>query len=132
MKFSIPSDLSKIKQISTKILRCLNERKVSESFLFDIKLACEEAVINAIKYGNKSSPNKSVSVDCQIGQQSVVIAVSDEGPGFNHVDLPDPTTDENLLKTGGRGLFLIRKIMDKVEFNSQGNRITMTKFFPKT
>ena len=132
MKFKISSDLKKIKEVSGKILQGLSERKLSQAFLFDVKLACEEALINAIKYGNKSQAEKIVSINCDITKEAVVISVEDEGNGFNFRDLPDPTEAENLLKAGSRGLFLIRNIMDKVEFNTKGNRITMTKFFPGT
>ena len=131
MKFKISSDLKRIKEVSGKILRTLNKRKLDQTFLFDIKLAGEEATINAIKYGNKSQVEKTVSINCDITKEAVVITVEDEGEGFNFRDLPDPTKDENILKAGGRGLFLIRNLMDKVEFNTKGNRIIMTKLFPK-
>ena len=132
MQFKINNDIKKIKQISNKILECLSSKQLSEDFKFDVRLACEEAIINAIKYGNKSNPNKSVNIDCHISQEAVAISIKDEGEGFDYKNLPDPTEDQNLFKNGGRGLFLIHKIMDKVEFNSKGNRITMTKFLPKT
>ncbi len=131
MEFSIPSNLSRIREISRRILQCLKEKKLSEHFLFDVKLACEEAIINAIKYGNKSRAEKVVRIKCDITDRSIVIAVQDEGLGFDYKNLPDPTEEKNVSKTGGRGLFIIRNVMDKVEFNSRGNRITMTKFFPK-
>ena len=132
MEFKISNDFKKVKEISQNILQCLNKRQVDESFLFDVKLACEEAMINAIKYGNESKTNKTVRINCDITKEAVVIAVEDEGQGFNYRNLFEPTTEENLLKTKGRGLFIIRNILDKVEFNSKGNKIIMTKFFPKT
>ena len=131
MKFTLTNDFKKIKDISRRILECLNEKQVDDAFLFDVKLACEEAMINAIKYGNKGRTDKIVSISCDIKESAVVIAVCDEGQGFDYRNLPDPTKPENLLKSGDRGLFLIRNIMDKVEFNSKGNKITMTKLFPK-
>lgn len=131
MKFKISGDFKKVKEVSSKILQCLNEKQVDEAFLFDIKLACEEAMINTIKYGNKFETDKSVNINCDITEETIVITVEDEGQGFDCKNLPDPTRNENLLKAGGRGLFIIRKIMDKVEFNSKGNRITMCKFFPR-
>ena len=131
MNFKIPSNFKKVKEVSQKILQCLEEKQVDQSFLFDVKLACEEAMVNAIKYGNKSQNNKVVSVTCDIKKDAVVISVEDQGEGFNYKDLSDPTQDGDLLKARGRGLFLIHNIMDKVEFNVQGNKVTMTKFFPK-
>ena len=132
MKFKISGDFKKVKEISQKILQCLNEKQLNDAFLFDVKLAAEEAMINAIKYGNESEVNKTVSINCDITKEAVVIAVEDGGRGFDYRNLPDPTREENLLKTKGRGLFIIRNIMDKVEFNSKGNKIIMTKSFPKT
>jgi len=131
MKFKIGADFKEIKEVSRKILQCLNKRPLSEAFYFDVKLACEEAMVNAIKYGSKSGRDKTVNINCDITEQAVVITVEDEGRGFDYRNLPDPTRDENLIKAGGRGLFLIRNMMDKVEFNSKGNKVTMTKLFPK-
>lgn len=132
MEFTIPSNFKNIRQVSEKILQRISAKQHGASFLFDIKLACEEAMINAIKYGNKHNANKVVRITCEITKEAVVITVEDEGNGFDYKHLCDPTTDENLLKTGGRGLFLIRNVMDKFKFNAQGNKITMTKYFPKT
>ena len=129
MKYKISNNFKEIKEVSGKILQGLNKRQVDESFLFDVKLACEEAMINAIKFGNKSKSDKAVSIDWDVTDEAVVISVEDEGQGFNYRDLPDPTKPKNLIKNGGRGLFLIHKTMDKVEFNSKGNKITMTKIF---
>lgn len=130
MKFEITSDLKKIRQASQRILECLNDRQVDEGFVFDVKLACEEALINAVKHGNQFQADKIVKIDCQLTEASIVIAIEDKGKGFDYKNLPDPTKRENLLKAGKRGLFLIRQAMDKVDFNLQGNKITMTKFFP--
>lgn len=129
MKFAIASDIKKVKEASEKILRCLNGRDLSDSFLFDVRLASEEAVINAIKHGNKGEAGKAVKIDCNVKEEAVVITVEDEGEGFDYKNLPDPTREENILKGYGRGLFLIHNAVDKVEFNSPGNKITMTKFF---
>ena len=129
MRYKISNNFKEIKQVSGKILQYLNKRQLDGSFLFDVKLACEEAMINAIKYGNKSKSDKAVSITSDIREDAIVITVEDEGQGFDFRDLPDPTKDENILKAGGRGLFLIHNAMDKVEFNAKGNKITMTKFF---
>lgn len=129
MKFAIASDFKKVKEVSQKILQFLNGRQLSDSFLFDVRLACEEAVINAIKHGNQSSARKTVSISCDVTEEAVVIAVEDQGQGFDYRNLPDPTKEENIFKGCGRGLFLIHNAVDKVEFNSPGNKITMTKSF---
>lgn len=132
MKFKIPSDFKNVKEASQKVLQSLNGRELSDSFLLDVRLACEEAVINAIKHGNKTSPGKTVNISCDVKEGAVVITVEDEGRGFDYQNLPNPTEEENVFKGCGRGLFLIHHAMDKVEFNSSGNKITMTKYFSKS
>ncbi|MFC1631766.1 ATP-binding protein [Candidatus Omnitrophota bacterium] len=132
MELKINSDLKKIREVSAKILHCLNGKQLNDSFIFDIRLASEEAVINGIKHGNKLEFEKTVLINCDVTDQAVVVAVEDQGAGFDYKNLADPTQGENLIKGSGRGLFLIQNIMDKVKFNPRGNRITMTKFFPNT
>lgn len=129
IKFRIPSDIKKVKQASQKIQACLDSRNLVQASIFDVQLAVEEAIVNAIRHGNKSQLKKTVHIDCEINDEAIVIAVEDEGQGFDVSNLPDPTAGENLLKPGGRGLLIIRNKMDKVEFNSKGNKIIMTKFF---
>ncbi|NQT00097.1 MAG: ATP-binding protein, partial [Candidatus Omnitrophica bacterium] len=87
--------------------------------------------INAIKHGNQCAVDKKVSINWDLTEEAVVITVEDQGPGFDYKNPPDPTTEENLIKGSGRGLFLIRNAMDRVDYNAQGNRVTMTKFLPK-
>ena len=68
----------------------------------------------------------------QFKKGSVILKVSDEGEGFDHKNVPDPTKQENLLRLGGRGIYIIRVFMDEVQFNEPGNAITMTKFSTTT
>jgi len=103
--------------------------KPDEHRLFEIKLCVEEALRNAMVHGNGSDASKSVKVSYSIDNDTVIIEVEDEGVGFDHEKLPDPTKEENIMKTSGRGVYLIKKIMDTVEFNDSGNRIKMTKRF---
>lgn len=114
-----------------EILSYLKGIKAEESFIFDIRLSLEEALINAIRYGNRLDENLSVDVDFTHHGNKVIIAVEDKGRGFDYRSLPDPTRQENLLKPKGRGIFLIRHLMDEVEFSKKGNRITMAKFLRK-
>lgn len=130
MQLIIPSSVKEIKKVSNTILTTLNgSPQAQDSFLFDVRLACEETLINAIKHGNKKDKEKKVIINFDVTEKGVVISVEDEGQGYNYHQLPDPRHVSNLLRTGGRGLFLIRKMMDKIEFNEKGNKITMTKYF---
>jgi serine/threonine-protein kinase RsbW len=129
MRFIISSDFKAVKDVSRQICQDLSKRHLSDEFIFDIKLACEEAMINAIKHGNEHRRNKTVNISYDITDKAVVITVQDQGKGFDYRNLPNPTEPENLIKLVGRGIFLIRNVMDKVKFNVQGNKIIMTKFF---
>jgi len=126
--YSFPSDLKVVKKASLKIIDQLKNLKLDEITLFKIVLCTEEALINAIKYGNKNQKDLPVKVSLTKNPSSIEITVKDQGKGFDHKNLPDPTTDENIIKTSGRGLFLIRKLMDKVSYLDNGSRIKMVKY----
>lgn len=97
-------------------------RKVSMQLHFDdgmmhrLLVSCTEAVNNAIVHGNKSDPDKKVVIRCVVKKKTLTIYVKDEGKGFNSESLEDPRDEKNLLKESGRGVFLMRSLMDKVKF----------------
>ena len=98
-----------------------------ERDLFGVRLALEEALVNAIKHGNRMDPEKQVHVNCQVHGDRVRIVIEDEGTGFDVNDVPDPTSEENLDKPGGRGIMLMRAFMSRIEYNDIGNRLLMEK-----
>jgi len=122
------SCLSKAEEVEDAIVARCRACCFSEHDIFALKLALEEALVNACKHGNKMDPCKQVKVQYRITPQRVDVAVEDEGCGFNPGEVADPTTDENLEKCHGRGLLLMRAYMSNVVFNSAGNKVTMTKF----
>jgi serine/threonine-protein kinase RsbW len=122
------SCLNKARQIEEEILSCCRRHHFDEKDLFAIKLALEEALVNAVKHGNKLDPAKHVRVHYRITDQRADITVEDEGCGFNPAEQPDPCADENLERCSGRGILLMRAYMSSVVFNPQGNKVTMTKF----
>jgi serine/threonine-protein kinase RsbW len=95
--------------------------------VFAVRLALEEAVVNAIKHGHQGDPSKVVRVLYGVGPQQVVLVVEDQGPGFRPEDLPDPLDPENLERACGRGVFLMRHYMDEVKYNDRGNCVTLCK-----
>ncbi|MDR2390566.1 MAG: ATP-binding protein [Planctomycetota bacterium] len=114
----------------------LFEKRLPVSVLEDLKLALEEAGRNAFEWGNKFDPGKRVHISYCLFDDRVVIKIEDEGEGFIPDDLPDPTIDpaESLRRRmqagkrpGGYGVFLIRKLMDDIEYNEKGNVVIMTK-----
>jgi len=124
----IPSDIKKIRKVIAKIINVLLERNVDKSHIFDIRLSVEEAIINAIEHGNKKNKNLNVDITFVVDDEKIEIAVEDQGKGFDHTKMPDPTTDGNILRAHGRGVYLIHKLMDRVRHNDRGNRIKLTKF----
>ena len=96
--------------------------------IFAIKLATEEALINAVKHGNRQDPRKLVHIECNVTSEKVEIMIEDEGPGFDRRDVPDPTLEENLEKCSGRGILLIETYMDDVEYSNNGRRVRMIKY----
>jgi serine/threonine-protein kinase RsbW len=99
----------------------------SESELFGVHMALEEAIINAIKHGNKLAPEKQVHVEVEADSESFMLRVTDEGEGFDPAAVPDCTLDENLELGCGRGLMLMNHYMDEVRFNERGNSLEIRK-----
>jgi anti-sigma regulatory factor (Ser/Thr protein kinase) len=98
----------------------------------NLRVGLTEALSNAMLYGNCRDPRKRVRIEATIGPDEITIRVTDEGRGFDPAGLADPTDACNRPRVGGRGIFLIRKMMDHVEFNEKGNSITMTLTSPAT
>ncbi len=125
--FKFPGDLKYVKEASQKVLDSLSDLRLDSSVLFDIKLSFEEAFINAIRYGNKNDTRLTVDVEVVKKKDNVELVVRDQGQGFDYEHTQDPTTKENLSKPGGRGVFLIKNLMDKVIFENNGSCLRMIK-----
>jgi len=123
----IPSDTAKGREVQERIVGTMEQRGFSPRDVFGVRLALEEALVNAIKHGNKMDLEKTVHVDWWVSDNHVRIEIEDEGKGFDVGDVPDPTDEENLDKPGGRGIMLMRSFMSLIEYNETGNRLTMEK-----
>jgi serine/threonine-protein kinase RsbW len=95
--------------------------------VFAVRLAAEEAVVNAIKHGHQGDTSKEVRVAFRVSAERVLVEVEDQGPGFRPEDVPDPLDPENLERACGRGVFLMRHYMSEVSYNDRGNRVTLCK-----
>jgi serine phosphatase RsbU (regulator of sigma subunit)/anti-sigma regulatory factor (Ser/Thr protein kinase) len=126
----IPSLPRELTHVENAILPVLENKGYGERAIFSVKLALEEAVINAIKHGNELDDTKKVTISFSIDDNRAVITVGDEGAGFDPNDVPDPTDEAGLLATSGRGLALIKAYMDDAHHNDVGNEITMTMYAP--
>jgi serine/threonine-protein kinase RsbW len=124
---TIPSDTVVGQALQEQILRQLEELQFAEHDLFGVRLALEEALVNAIKHGNRLDPTKNVRVQWIIDHERVVIEIEDEGEGFDPGDVPDPTADENLERPCGRGIHLMRAFMTSIDYHGRGNRVVLIK-----
>lgn len=91
----------------------------------NFRVCLTEALANAMLYGNCRDPRKRVRVEAHLTPTEIKVQVTDEGRGFDPASVLDPTLPTNRVRPGGRGIFLIRQLMDRVEFNERGNSITM-------
>ena len=100
-----------------------------EEISSQISMVCREAAVNAVLHGNCYDPRKHVTASFELTQQALTVRVADEGKGFDPDKTPDPLAPENLLRTAGRGIFLMRALMDEVHFRqlSPGTEITLIK-----
>jgi serine/threonine-protein kinase RsbW len=127
-KAVISSDPAEARQVQDTIERELREHQYSDPEIFGIRLALEEALVNAIKHGNQLDRSKAVHIAYRVTPERFDVLVTDEGPGFDPADVPDPTAVENLERPCGRGLMLMRHYMNQVGHNTAGNAVFMTKF----
>jgi serine/threonine-protein kinase RsbW len=124
----IPGDPAVIRTVTDGVVQLLQDRLAVVGHEFEIELALQEALANAIRHGCHSDPTKSV--ECRVTYEStgdVLIVVRDPGPGFDFTHVANPLEDANLLRASGRGLFLIKQLMDDVRFASGGREIQMRK-----
>ena len=126
-ELAIPSDSAEARRVQEEIEQQLKECLYSEREIFSVKLALEEALVNAIKHGNQFDQNKKVHIAYNVEPERFDIRITDEGRGFDPADVPDPTAVENLERPCGRGLMLMRYYMNEVSFSPDGNSVSMTK-----
>ena len=127
-KVVIPTELKAAKAVADEVLRLVRMLRYGAEAQFAIKLALEEALVNAIKHGNQCKAETHITVEYDVDVQQTVIQITDEGYGFNPESLPDPTADENLECPCGRGVMLMRAYMDEVQYNSRGNSVRLVKW----
>ena len=124
----LPSDLDLGHAAIEELMAALEGAGWEGMDLFRIQMAIEEAVVNAIEHGNKRQIEKKVRLVFHVTSEKTTLVITDEGPGFDHRNVADPTTDELLEKPRGRGVMLIRELMNEAFYNEVGNQVTMIKF----
>jgi serine/threonine-protein kinase RsbW len=127
IKVTIPSDFLAARDVQRQILDGVGRCDFDDQSTFAIKLALEEAFVNAIKHGNRLDENKNVHIEATVTPVQAEISIEDEGPGFDRDCVPDPTAEENIDKCSGRGILLMEAYMDSVEYSNRGRRVRMIK-----
>jgi len=122
----VPTDLDVVEETVDLVARhCLASGVAPRAARFVVRVALCEALANAIQYGNQMDPSKRVDVKVEVGVDRVSLHVRDEGAGFDPSSIPIPTEPDRIDLDQGRGLFIIRQLMDEVTFNERGNAICM-------
>jgi serine/threonine-protein kinase RsbW len=128
----LPSHIEAVADAAAALMDFIRNCGVSEELSFGIEMAVRESVTNAMVHGNQEDESKSVEVIFNCHDNELEIEVRDQGEGFEPANVPDPTNAENLLKTSGRGIFLMRTFMDEIEWRNRpegGTAVRITKRF---
>lgn len=123
----IPSEIGNLRMVEKAIDELSLELDLSDEVYGNILVATMEATNNAIIHGNKSDPEKVVRIEIEKQERDLIIHIEDQGKGFDHMNIPDPTSPENLEKINGRGIFLMERLSDEILYLAEG-RIVELKF----
>jgi serine/threonine-protein kinase RsbW len=128
LSLTIKSDRSEILKFEKVMEEINSEFGLNQDRFINCQIAVSEALVNAIVHGNKESKEKSVYINVDFDNSVLTIKIKDEGEGFNLEEIPDPTKNDNLLKEHGRGLYIIKSLVDKFEcFSSEkGTEFVLT------
>jgi serine/threonine-protein kinase RsbW len=122
---TITSEIINLRLVEKVLDDLSSELRIAVDNYGKIMVCAMEAVNNAIIHGNKSDKGKYVKIKMENEGDELTIYVEDEGPGFNPSEIPDPTKPENIEELAGRGVFLMSKLADKIEFSEKGNIVIM-------
>jgi len=126
LKLRIPSLPDNIRIVESFIDNARDKFAFDDDIYGNIMIAVTESVNNAIIHGNKQDKEKNVDLALEVADDNIRFTIRDEGEGFDYDNLPDPTSPENLLKIGGRGIFLVQNLADEVAFTDEGRTIMLT------
>jgi serine/threonine-protein kinase RsbW len=121
----IESDINNLRVVENEIDTLSNETGIGQDSYGRIMVSVMEAVNNAILHGNKSDVRKYVEIIIHFDESLLEVTVTDEGKGFKPSEIPDPTRPENIEAIDGRGVFLMSRLADEIEFNRKGNSVKM-------
>ncbi|HAL55432.1 MAG TPA: hypothetical protein DCP63_02850 [Bacteroidetes bacterium] len=126
--YECKSDPIEIRSVEPFLMKVNNVAKLDDGTFYRLLVAATEAVNNGIVHGNRKNPAKRVLVTCILRKEALILRVKDQGKGFRLEDIPDPLDEKNLLKTSGRGVFLMRSMMDGIKYviTDEGTEVELT------
>ena len=127
----LPSCVEAVDEAASAVAGLVRRSGISEEVAFGIDMAVREAITNAVVHGNKLDETKVVEIDVRSSPDSLEISVHDQGQGFNPETVSDPTKEENILKTSGRGIFFMRTFMDEVDWSIHPGGGTTVRMFKR-
>ena len=127
----LPSHIEAVAEAAAAATDFARACGLSDEVAFGMDIAVREAMTNAIVHGNREDASKQVELTFNCSERAIEIEVKDQGEGFDPAAVPDPTAPENILKTSGRGNFLIRNFMDEVEWSKADKGGTIVRMLKK-
>jgi anti-sigma regulatory factor (Ser/Thr protein kinase) len=128
-QIEIPSILDNLRIVESFIDNAKDQLNITDEIYGNIVISLTESVNNAIVYGNLGDKNKMVTISLDFEDSNLRFLVTDEGVGFDHELLPDPTSPDNIEKEAGRGIFLMKHLCDEVNFIHPGNKVELVFYF---
>jgi len=128
--YTLDSSLDSVNKIEQTAEVSAQRAGFDEDTVSHVAMAVREAAVNAVLHGNSYDPNKHITASFETTRESLIVRITDQGPGLNPDTLPDPLAPENILRGSGRGIFLIRAFMDEVHFRQlhPGTELTLIKY----
>jgi len=127
----IASKIENLREVERVVDEIATKYQLKNELYGNILIAFLEAVNNAIVHGNKQNEEKDVIVNITIEKGELHIVVKDQGKGFDYENVPDPTAPENIENISGRGIFLMRKLSDKLIFDENGTKAELIFYLDK-
>ncbi|MEQ8705667.1 MAG: ATP-binding protein [Phaeodactylibacter sp.] len=121
----LSSDTRNIALVESFVERAVEQYQIAPDIYGNILITLTEAVNNAIIHGNSNDESKTVKIQLKRNENCLAVRVTDEGEGFDHQSVPDPTSPEHLLQVGGRGVFLMQQLSDGINFHNNGSTVEM-------
>jgi serine/threonine-protein kinase RsbW len=125
-RYKIKSKIENLRIIEKAVDDITASNNINQDCYANIMVSVMEAVNNAMIHGNKLNPRKDVEIEIFIDIDFLQVTVKDEGKGFDPTNVPDPTNPENIQNVDGRGVFIMSKLSDEIEYNKKGNTVKLT------